>query len=81
MARTDNGKWKIWLLAVAAIVAPAVMSARSQTAAAAQRTPAELDRAEADPQGICPFTCNSDSSCTIGCQTEAKCVRHRCIEL
>jgi hypothetical protein len=81
MAHTDNGKWKTWILAAAALVAPAVMSAHSQAAAAAQSDRGELDQVDAAPQGNCPFTCNSDSSCTIGCQTEAKCVSHRCIEL
>lgn len=94
MARTDNGKWKIWILALAAMIAPAAMSARSQ--AAAQPAPMASvvnetdDDAEAaaengfdlsEPQGICPFACNSSSACTIGCQTEALCIKHRCIPL
>jgi hypothetical protein len=88
MTRKENRKWKMWLLAGAALMAPALMSISSQAAAARpqpavvdQNVNADVDQDEAGPQGRCPFTCNSDSSCTIGCQTEAKCVNHRCIEL
>lgn len=79
MARTKNSKWNIWLLALAAMVAPAVMSARSQVEAAAPGV-SELNPpdAEAAPEGICPFYCNSAAQCTTGCQTEALCQLHRC---
>lgn len=92
MARTDNGKWKIWILALAAMVAPAAMSARSQAAAQAAPTASVVTETDGDveaehgfdlgqPQGICPFACNSSSACTIGCQTEALCIQHRCVAL
>lgn len=89
MTRANNSKW-MCILAFVFMAIPAIVSV-GQAAAA----PGAADRATssthdsvgvpreliAGPRGICPFSCNSSSACTIGCQTEARCINHHCIEI
>jgi hypothetical protein len=83
MANTKKNKLNVWVLAAAALFAPAIMSARTQ-AQPTQPAVSSVDQAdqgdEADGASppICAFYCNSSAQCTNSCQTEALCISHRC---
>jgi hypothetical protein len=79
------------MFAVAALIAPVMLSAQSR-AAAAPRAAVEVGDAsqldmsldELPEAGVtppqCPFSCTTSAQCTAGCKTEALCINHRCFE-
>ena len=87
MADTKKNKFNAWILAAAALFAPAIMSARTQaqptqpTISAvdqADGTTATADEADEASPPICAFYCNNAETCTNSCKTESLCISHRC---